>query len=215
MELPNLGEVIGIVKEKTQAHDQQEKADKITSLLKLKAHLEQELRANTRKIEELKIECDLRRRWIYFLDNSLSEASFQPASELVDKLNDHGKFKDKHRDDEPRIDDDYDFSKPVNISNPETGTLLTTINFLEGNALIAFNEKVAIKGAAINDVIKNHVLTTIEKEGGKVFIERDEITGVIRSITGIGTFKTEAKEKIVQGIKVLFSQLVDMGESLP
>ncbi len=210
-------EVRGTMKEKIAETDRQDEADKITSLLQLRAHLEQELRASIRKIEELKRDCDSRRRWIYFLDEMLSEASFQPASALVGKLGAMTTPDNSGHFDQPAADEAYDFDKPINITNPETGTLLSTINFLEGNALVAFNEKILalMKGAAVNEIVKTNILAVIEKEGGKVFLERDEGSGSIRSITGIGTFKTEVKEKIIQGVNVLFSKIRDSGESLP
>ena len=65
----------------------EEKEGKITAMLALKARLEQDLRADMIKIKDLEKECALKRKWIHYLDDTISESSFQPASALLSDFN--------------------------------------------------------------------------------------------------------------------------------
>src|SRR5271157_709270 len=93
--------------------------DKITALLQLRSRLEQELLADSRKLEDLKKECDLKVQWIHHLDEILSEASFQPASSMLPDLTKTS----SDREEEDKMPDIKikSFNEPVNIKDPADG----------------------------------------------------------------------------------------------
>jgi hypothetical protein len=183
--------------------------DKITALLQLRAKLEQELQADTRRIEDLKKECELKLNWIHHLDELLSEASFQPASAL---LHDFPLVNDIEEPAarvpprpalankaDPLVIDLKSFSEPVNFKNPKDGTIFATINFLQGNTMIMLSEKLKIvpESRLFTEIFQKGIVAIFEKEGGKVYLERDD-TGVLRMITISGTFKTDLKERLIK-----------------
>jgi hypothetical protein len=178
--------------------------NRITSLLQLKTRLEQELRADTRKINDLKADCELKVAWIHHLDEILSEASFQPASALLDMSKPIVSIRDEDEIEKEEIPATVtDFSKPVNIMDKEGNEILAMINFLSGNILIAFGTKVAVdpENPIFQEFFNDKILARLEKEGGKTFLERDEVSGMLRSISVMGSFPTEVKEAVVKGVQ--------------
>jgi hypothetical protein len=176
--------------------------NRIKSLLQLRTRLEQELRADTRKINDLKAECELKLAWIHHLDEFLSEASFQPASSLLDMSRPLESVMDEVKE-EVIPDAITDFSKPVNVMDKDGKELLATINFLSGNILIAFGTKSAVdpENPLFQEFFNDKILGQLEKEGGKTFLERDEESGMVRSISVMGSFTTEVKEIVVKGVQ--------------
>jgi hypothetical protein len=185
--------------------------DKIKSLLQLKAKLEQEIRAHTRKIEELKEECDLKRHWIYHLDNMLSEASFQPASALLGSFDSEAEYIATDEPAEVISDEPIDFSGPINITHPDSNELLATINMLEGTILVAFSDTVEVyqDNEIFMKFFQKKILRQFEDEGARIFYEKDDDGMFLRSITIMGTFPMELKSKIVKGLKYSLLKIVD------
>jgi hypothetical protein len=186
---------------------------KITSLLQLRAKLEQEVRADTRKLEDLKKEVELKLDWMHHLDEILSEASFQPASAL---LGDMMPAQDEPEP-EPEVKQDKDlvvelksFSEPVNLKNPKDGTIYATLNFMQGNIMIMLNQKLHLvpDSRIFQDFFQRNIVSVFEKEGGKIFMERDD-SGILRMITIAGSFKTELKEQLIRRLAQVVTQFRD------
>src|SRR5271157_6091805 len=89
--------------------------DKITALLQLRSRLEQELLADSRKLEDLKKECDLKMQWIHHLDEILSEASFQPASTMLSNIANISA--DQEEEEKLPTINIKSFNEPVNIKD--------------------------------------------------------------------------------------------------
>ncbi len=187
--------------------------DKITSLLQLRAKLEQEMRADSRKLEDLKKEIGLKLAWMHHLDEILAEASFQPASALV------GDFMTTQEAPEPPSDskaakgiviDLKSFSEPVNLKDTKTDTIYATLNFLQGNIMIMLNQSLRIvpESNVFQDFFQRNIVAVFEKEGGKIFLERDD-EGILRMITIAGSFKTELKEQLIKHIVQVVIQFRD------
>ncbi|MBN2150424.1 MAG: hypothetical protein JW839_03155 [Candidatus Lokiarchaeota archaeon] len=175
---------------------------KITSLLQLRAKLEQEVRADTRKLEDLKREVEMKLAWMHHLDEILSEASFQPASALMGDFlaaqdgpePDHGPVAAKDVTIELKS-----FNEPVNIKDARDGTIYATLNFMQGNILIMLSQALHVvpESRVFQDIFQRHIVAVFEREGGKIFLERDD-TGILRMITIAGSFKAELKEQIIK-----------------
>nr|MDO8114220.1 hypothetical protein [Candidatus Sigynarchaeota archaeon] len=172
--------------------------DKITALLQLRAKLEQELRADTRKLEDLKKECDLKLRWIRYLDEILSEASFQPASTMIQDM----QLASPEPDDEDKtqVVDVKSFDEPVHIKDQKDGTILATVNFIQGNIMIIFNDALQVipESRIFQEFFQKHIVNVFEKEGGKIYLEHDDEKGILRSISIMGSFSTDLKEQVIK-----------------
>ncbi|HME52663.1 MAG TPA: hypothetical protein VKM55_10630 [Candidatus Lokiarchaeia archaeon] len=171
---------------------------KITALLQLRARLEQELLADSRKLDDLKKECDLKVQWIHHLDEILSEASFQPASSMLPDLTKTS----SDREEEDKMPDIKikSFNEPVNIKDPADGELLATVNFLQNNIMITMNQNLNLipESQIFQDFYQRYIIGVFEKEGGKIYLERDDDSGILRSINIMGSFKTELKDLIIK-----------------
>ncbi|MBD3188001.1 hypothetical protein GF325_14285, partial [Candidatus Bathyarchaeota archaeon] len=170
--------------------ERQEK--KITSLLQLKLKLEQEVRADINKIEEIKKHVEQRRGWIHFLDEVLSESSFQPASALL--AEDFNPEDVKHAS-------TLDSPEPLSVQRGSTvnitddfNILLATVTFMEGNIFITFSESVSIdpRNPYFKEAFQDTVLSSFEREGGKIYSERDD-AGSLKSISILGTFNQDLR----------------------
>ncbi|MEX2685093.1 MAG: hypothetical protein Q6373_026200 [Candidatus Sigynarchaeota archaeon] len=194
--------------------DEKNREDKITSLLQLRARLEQEIRADTRKLDDLKREIELKLSWMHHLDEILSEASFQPASALM------GDFLAVQEVPEPPSDRKVakdivielkSFNEPVNIKDAKNDVIYATLNFMQGNILVMLNQSlhVAPESRFFQDFFQRHIVAVFEKEGGNIFLERDD-QGILRMITVAGSsFKTELKERLIKDIAQLVMQFRD------
>jgi hypothetical protein len=186
---------------------------KITSLLQLRAKLEQEVRADTRKLEDLKKEIELKLSWMHHLDEILSEASFQPASALLGDLmpvQDEPEPEPVLKQDKDIIVELKSFSEPVNLKNPKDGTIYATLNFMQGNIMIMLNQKLHLvpDSRVFQDFFQRNIVSVFEKEGGKIFMERDD-SGILRMITIAGSFKTELKEQLIRRLAQVVTQFRD------
>ncbi|NMC04958.1 MAG: hypothetical protein GYA24_07100 [Candidatus Lokiarchaeota archaeon] len=190
--------------------------EKITSLLHLRAKLEQEVRADTRKLDDLKKDIELKLGWMHHLDEILSEASFQPASELVGEImavtgeREPDSVPGPGPEPEPAsgsgstavkevVIDLKSFAEPVNIKNPKDNSIYATLNFMQGSIMIMINQKLRLvpESRVFQDFFQRNIVSVFEKEGGKIFLERDE-SGILRMITISGSFKTELKEQLIR-----------------
>lgn len=188
--------------------------DRITALLQLRGRIEQELRADTIRMEDLKHACDEKVRWLRYLDEIISDDSFQPASELLGKLpagpgevlGDRASVSRPAPPAEPR----KDTSQPVNIKHPRTNALLASIHFLEGTVSIAFSDKVNIapESPTFQQAIHASILLPFEKAGGRIFLERDEETGYLRSITILGHFPSSQKDRVAGDLERALAPVV-------
>ncbi len=201
----------GKVEVKGSKAEEKSSEDKITSLLQLRAKLEQEMNADTRKLEDLKKEVELKLAWMHHLDEILAEASFQPASALI------GDLMAAQEDPEPEIKQGKDiiidlksFNEPVNIKNPKDGTIYATLNFTHGNIMIMLNQKLHLvpEGRVFQDFFQRNIVSVFEHEGGKIFLERDD-SGILRMITIAGSFKTELKEQLIRRLAQVVIQFRD------
>jgi hypothetical protein len=186
--------------------------DKITSLLQLRAKLEQEMNADTRKLEDLKREIELKLAWMHHLDEILAEASFQPASALIgDLLVAQDALEPEIKQDKDIIIDLKSFSEPVNIKNPKDGTIYATLNFTQGNTMIMLNQKLHLvpESRVFQDFFQRNIVSVFEKEGGKIYLERDDDSGILRMITIAGSFKTELKEQLIKRLAQVVVQFRD------
>jgi hypothetical protein len=171
--------------------------DKITALLHLRARLEQELLADSRKLEDLKKECDLKMKWIHHLDEILSEASFQPASSMLADFTKVSVDRDVEEK-QPEINI-KSFNEPVNIKYPQSDEILATVNFMQNNIMITINPTLNLvpESQMFQDFYQRSIVGVFEKEGGKIYLERDDDSGILRSINIMGNFKTELKDQII------------------
>ncbi len=192
------------VDEKGSRAEDKNQEDKITSLLQLRAKLEQEMRADTRKLEDLKKEIELKLAWMHHLDEILSDASFQPASALM------GDFLTAQDTAEPPPDPKAakdivielkSFNEPVNLKDAKTDAIYATLNFLQGNIMIMLNQSLHIipESRIFQDFFQRNIIAVFEKEGGKIFLERDD-AGILRMITISGSFGSERKEQLIKHI---------------
>ena len=185
------------VEEDNEASKEPGKEDKITALLNLRARLEQELLADSRKLEDLKKECNLKMQWIHHLDEILSEASFQPASTMLPDLSKIS----ANQEEEERVPviDIKSFNEPINIKDPKDGELLATVNFLQNNIMITLNQNLNLEPQSdlFQEFYQKYIVAVFEKEGGKIYLESDEDSGILRSINIMGSFKTELKDQVI------------------
>lgn len=184
----------------------EEKEDKITTLLALKARLEQDLRADMIKIKDLKKECELRRKWIHYLEEAISESSFQPASALISDFN-SVKLTEPYKEEEMVEESSGELPSTVNIEAAGDGTLLATVNFFEGNILIAFNETIEVSPDDSHFVdFKENTLSKLEKKGSKIYFESAE--GSLKSITIMtANTTTKLKEDTVKSLEKILNAI--------
>ncbi|MFX0102229.1 MAG: hypothetical protein ACFFCS_21870 [Candidatus Hodarchaeota archaeon] len=182
----------------------EDREDKITALLSLKSRLEQDLRADMIKIKDLEKECALKRKWIHYLDETLSESSFQPASALISDF-DEAKLNVPYKEE---IVEEIAEGLPstVNIKGIGDGTLLATVNFFEGNISIAFNDTIQVSSDDPQFIgFQESTLSKLEKKGSKIFFETDE--GILKSITILGEFNIEIGSEVVESLDKILNTI--------
>jgi len=204
----------GKVDAKRLGAEDKNREDRITSLLQLRAKLEQEMRADMLKLDDLKREIELNLTWMHQLDEILSEASFQPASALMGNLLAAQEAPER----QPHFEASKDivielksFKEPVNLKDAKNGIIYATLNFMCGNILVMLNQNLHIvpESRVFQDFFQRHIVAVFEKEGGKIFLERDD-EGILRMITIAGSsFKTELKEQLLKDIVQVVIQFRD------
>lgn len=204
----------GKVDAKRLGAEDKNREDRITSLLQLRAKLEQEMRADMLKLDDLKREIELNLTWMHQLDEILSEASFQPASALMGNLLAAQEAPER----QPHFEASKDivielksFKEPVNLKDAKNGIIYATLNFMYGNILVMLNQNLHIvpESRVFQDFFQRHIVAVFEKEGGKIFLERDD-EGILRMITIAGSsFKTELKEQLLKDIVQVVIQFRD------
>ncbi|MHA1697411.1 MAG: hypothetical protein ACTSWN_01075 [Promethearchaeota archaeon] len=179
--------------------------DKIKALLSLKAKIEQELRSDMMKIEDLKKECELKRKWLYYIDEILSESSFVPASVMLSQI------ENLELDDlkpamtgkeEPSIMVEYQ-KNTVNLISTINSKLLSSLKFTPTMIIITFNEdfKIFPNDPYFYQDFQEKIIDLFEKAGGKIFYEKDETGGFLRTIMIKGSFNSELKETCIKNLR--------------